>query len=735
MRRLLRTILSLTLLLAPLVVINGTPAAADPGCQEGDPRPICNDDPDPPGAHDPEGELTAVVRQLNGIQVIGSAHDPSDPTSVVTVDITVDGVLAGSVTANQGRSQKFDGVVPPRAGGQVCAKVRNMGAGKDKSIGCVTKTIKINPFGAWESMTREGDNIRVKGWVIDPDTTAAVQIDMYDTKGFLGSAMADKPRSDVGDDNSGYGDYHGFETVLPENPADGEHHVCLVMINAGPGAHSDFGCKPYTVRHLPWGALDQVKRTGTDLRVVGWAVDDDARTSPVTVDVYLDGKLVHNAVANQYREEVGRDLPGYGADHGYDVTLPNLIKIETGKHTVCVRARNLATGVGADRELGCKDVTIKPPVAPPNFNIGYEDITDTTLNFRWEADPNADLYTLTKDIGNGWVPAGSQAASASPSYKFTGLAPGTGVCLRVVASNDRPSEARSTQCSRTYDPMLPMASNMSVTRATETSLTVRWTDNAVGEQNYQIVYDVDGRLVEHELPANPGTGVMTHTITGLKTDTQYLVKVRPFHAFHLVTPWRTAIGWTGGAPVISYFQTDYEQIGVCQPRDIKVTWKVRGATKLDILKDDVKIKTIPRETMDAWEDTLGVGTSEGDDTYTLIAYGPDGQTSTASDYVRLGTNYGLVNNVVYTNLGGYKQFAVLYDMYGNQVRRLGDIGSGQVWTYQPARCQISSVRIFREVPVAPTPGQPAPPPVIQEVWWTRNIVGHDKGSNLPFQSS
>ncbi|WP_066367651.1 fibronectin type III domain-containing protein [Herbidospora mongoliensis] len=726
--------MSLILLLATLAVINAAPAAADPGCREGDTRPICNDDPDPPGAHDPEGTLTAVVRQINGIQVIGQAHDPSDPTSPVTVDITVDGTRVGSVTANQGQSQTFDGVVPPRAGGQVCAKVRNMGAGVDKSIGCVTKTIKVDPFGAWESTVKEGEENRVKGWVIDPDTIAPVQIDVYDESKFVGSIIADKPRPDVGDANPGYGNHHGFDALLPRHPVDGEHQVCLVMINAGPGAHSDFGCRPYTVRHLPWGAVDQVKRTGTDLRVVGWAVDDDAKTSPVTVDVYLDGKLVHNAVANQYREEVGRDLPGYGADHGYDFTLPNLIKIETGKHTVCVRARNLAAGVGADRELGCKDVTIEAPVEPPNFNIGYEDITDTTLNFRWEPDPNADLYTLTKDIGTGWVPAGSQAASSSPSYKFTGLAPGTAVCLRVVSSNDRPSEARSTQCARTYDPMLPRASNVSVIQATETSLTLQWTDNTDGEQSYQISYEVDGRVTDHEIAANPGTGVMTHTITGLKTNTQYLIKVRPFHALHLITPWQTAQGWTGGKPVITSFTGNWRQIHICDSKAISLSWKVTAATKIQIKQGDKVIQTLERNTLDLWEDTIGVGTSDGNVVYTLIAHNPSGRTASATWTIAQVAGYAVVNDVVVTNLGYHKLVARLYDLNGYFVRDIGTIAVNQRWTYQPPRCQAYDVRLFREIPappVTPRPGQSPPPPqppTYQFAWNTGAVIGHDRGS-------
>ncbi|MFI6816063.1 fibronectin type III domain-containing protein [Nonomuraea sp. NPDC050328] len=730
----------LALLLTSLTVTGGTPAAADPGCKEGDPRPICDPYPEPPGSHDPEGSLTAVERKPSGLHVTGTAHDPSDPTKQVTVDITVDGAAAGSVIGNQSQSQRFAGVVPALAGSKVCAQVRNIGAGASKSIGCVNKTIKVDPFGAWESSTRENGKIRVKGWVLDPDSTDPVQVDVYDRKGFLGSFMANKSRPDAMAAYPEYGTLHGFDALMPENETDGENHVCLVVINKGPGTFGDWGCYAYPVKHLPWGAVDKVERTGKDLKVTGWAVDDDAKTSPVTVDVYNDGVLVHTAVANQHRPT----QPEYGDAHGFELTIPNAATIETGQHAVCVKGRNLAAGVGADKEIGCKNYTVKPPVTPPQYVDSER--TDTTITFHWAGDANADgwaRYWKKKD-DTEWTYYGRGTASPLAQYRtFGGLEPGTMYCLRLVAFNDRPSEAPSEWCEKTYRPSLPMATDLKVIGTSDTSLTLQWTDNADVEEFYRVTYAPPGtRATVIQVPARAGTGTMTFTIQGLKPVTDYYVTVAPWNVLHYYTVVTDTRGMTTGKPVIDVFKANWEQIGICDSKDITLTWKVRGAAKLDILKDGAKINTLMPEGADEWwEGTLQAGSSEGDDTYTLVAYSPAGQTSTASFYIRLGSNYALVNKIVYTNMGGYNQFAVLHDRDGNKLQRIGEISPGQVWTYQPPRCEISEVKIYREVPVpppSPAPGQPTPPPpppIIQEVWTSQRIVGHDKGSSMPSQGS
>ncbi|WP_157556146.1 fibronectin type III domain-containing protein [Herbidospora yilanensis] len=746
MRRLTRTVLSFALILAPLVVTGGTPAAADPGCREGDTRPICTGDPEEPGSHDPVGGLSAVIRQLNGIQVVGTAYDPSDPTAVVTVDISVDGTDVGSVTANQNRSQKFDGLVPPRAGGQVCATVRNIGAGAHKKVGCVTKTIKVDPFGAWESVTREGDKLRVKGWVIDPDSTAPVQIDVYDTTKFLGSITADTPRTDVGDDNSGYGNHHGFDALVPADPADGEHRVCLVFINKGPGAHVDSGCKPYSVRHLPWGSLDESIRTGVDLRVVGWVVDDDAKTSPVTVDVVADGKVVHTAVANQYREEVGRDLPEYGYHHGFDFVVPKGGVFDTGRRTVCVRARNLAAGTVADRELGCRDYMIAAPVTSEPQWV-KQDVTTSTATFWWKPVGNAEgyRYAVREATSEQWVEAGSEMAAESPSKQFTGLKQATVYCFRVTAYNHRPSQTETTWCSKTKDVNLPGATDMRIVAQTDTSITWQWTDNTDREELYKL-YRIrvggHGEVPEHtEIPASPGRGgTMTHTFSGLRPGIKYLFRVTPYHPDHVESG--TYAEATAGniEPEIESFTTNYRVIDICDPRDVEVTWKVTGATKLEIKQNGVVLKTLTQQNTDLWEGTLAVGTNDGHVAYTLVAHGLTGSPDTETRQITRNAPFKAASKVIVTNTGDRMLVARLFDRFSNPVKDLGTIAPGQVWSHDPARCEIGDIRIFRVYPVpspspSPSPTEPPTPPRVELAWTTGFIIGHDNAEAIGGQAN
>jgi hypothetical protein len=54
------------------------------------------------------------------------------------------------------------------------------------------------------------------------------------------------------------------------------------------------------------------------------------------------------------RPDIATAFPGYGAAHGFDVTLGGL---PAGKHTVCAYAINVGNGA-ASTQLGCKPVTV-----------------------------------------------------------------------------------------------------------------------------------------------------------------------------------------------------------------------------------------------------------------------------------------------------------------------------------------------------------------------------------------
>ena len=70
------------------------------------------------------------------------------------------------------------------------------------------------------------------------------------------------------------------------------------------------------------------------VHVVGYADQTNLATSPVTVEVSIDGGATSTFQANVSRPDVGATHPGWGPDHGFDVTVP----ASKSPKTVCVTA-------------------------------------------------------------------------------------------------------------------------------------------------------------------------------------------------------------------------------------------------------------------------------------------------------------------------------------------------------------------------------------------------------------
>ena len=85
--------------------------------------------------------------------------------------------------------------------------------------------------------------------------------------------------------------------------------------------------------------------------VSGWALDPDTAAS-IPVHVYLDGTLTAGT-ASLARSDIAAAYPGYGAAHGYSVTVSGA----PGTHTLCVYGIEIA-GTGANSLRGCRVVTI-----------------------------------------------------------------------------------------------------------------------------------------------------------------------------------------------------------------------------------------------------------------------------------------------------------------------------------------------------------------------------------------
>ena len=212
------------------------------------------------------------------------------------------------------------------------------------------------PTGAIDVVQPRSGVVYVKGWALDPDTTAPIRVNVAVDGSTIAGVTADQPRPDVAAGYRGHGADHGFELTVPASP--GRHQVCVTALNAGPGSVDRvLGCVDVTVG-APYGSLEQVSLAGPgQLRVAGWAIDPDS-TEPVDVHVYVDGSFGTAVKANGSRPDIAATQPGFGDDVGYDVTITST----GGTRNVCVYAINVGADVG-NTLLGCKTITFGGPPA------------------------------------------------------------------------------------------------------------------------------------------------------------------------------------------------------------------------------------------------------------------------------------------------------------------------------------------------------------------------------------
>jgi hypothetical protein len=305
----------------------------------------------------PFGSFDTLTRVPGGMRVAGWMIDPS--TGAGSVHIYVDDKLVQIAQANRtrvdvaaafpgfGAAHGFDTVVPLTEQGthRICIYAYNEGQPNNSPLlACRTFSFASSPIGALDLATRVPGGIRVAGWALDLDTTAALDIHVYVDGALISIGRANRERTDVAALYPGYGNSHGFDLTVPAGP--GRHDVCVYGINQAAGTNALIGCSSVTVNSIPIGALDLVERRGTEVRVSGWTIDPDV-TDAVDVHVYIDGVVVGSTRADRPRSDIGAAFPEYGAAHGFDATFN-----APGASLVCAYAINVEAG--NNQLLGCR---------------------------------------------------------------------------------------------------------------------------------------------------------------------------------------------------------------------------------------------------------------------------------------------------------------------------------------------------------------------------------------------
>ena len=200
----------------------------------------------------PMGALDIVNVVPGGVRVAGWALDPDTPAPL-DIHIYVDGALALVTRADEtrndvaalyngyGSARGYDVTLALGPGRhEVCVYAINQGPGPNVLIGCGVVTVTSVPIGALDAVQRQGNNVRVMGWAIDPDATRSIDVHVYADGAVIASIVADQPRADIGAAYPDYGAAHGFDAVVA---APGARSICVYGINVEGGTNHILGCR------------------------------------------------------------------------------------------------------------------------------------------------------------------------------------------------------------------------------------------------------------------------------------------------------------------------------------------------------------------------------------------------------------------------------------------------------------------------------------------------------------
>lgn len=203
--------------------------------------------------------------------------------------------------------------------------------------------------------------------------------------------------------------------------------VAMVLLSLGRAPVTQAATVNQPVSHL-----DEVSASGTSVRVRGWAFDRDS-SSPIRVDVYVDGKGAASVAASAFRPDVRR-VYGLSRDAlGFDTR----ITVVAGAHKVCAYAINV--GRGSNQLIGCRTVTVSAAAARPSsasassFKAG--NIISDAEFFKPGSMSAADIRSWLVDRNPSCV-AGSDGSACLQDYRATTSTMDTAYCAPYTGATN-----------------------------------------------------------------------------------------------------------------------------------------------------------------------------------------------------------------------------------------------------------------------------------------------------------
>ncbi len=385
--------------------------------------------------NDPVGNFESASVSPGTFRVTGWALDPETSASIQVhayvggrgVPFVADGIRpdVGAAYPSNGAAHGFDVTIPAAADGtvDVCLWAINVGAGENLALGCRTLTaMSGNPVGEIDQISAADGAVTVRGWALDPDTTASIEVHAYlDGNGV--AVTAKDMRDDLKASYPEYGTAHGYTVKVPSTA--GQHTLCVYAINRGAGGNTTLGCRgllvpgPPDAGNAPIGNFESATVKGAAVTVTGWAVDPDT-TSAIPVHVYVNGVGIV-ATSSVSRDDLAAAFPLFGARHGFSITVP----LSVGTSQVCVYAINTA---GGNTSLGCRAVQattngVEMGRAPVGNWESTSVIGGTVRVTGWAADPDTANSIAVHAYVDG---SGTPAVASFPRDDVAGALPGLG---------------------------------------------------------------------------------------------------------------------------------------------------------------------------------------------------------------------------------------------------------------------------------------------------------------------
>lgn len=211
----------------------------------------------------PIGSVDRLTSGMESFTVTGWALDP-DTTASIPVEVRVDGKAVHTATASasrpdvgrahgKGDAHGYSVTLPATSGRhEVCVWATDTWGGGTSRTACGTVDVNGTAFGSVDEVSASSAGIRVRGWAIDPNTTAPIAVHVRVDGALVTALTANGSRPDV-DGVHKMGPAHGFDVTLA-GPAgstrwtSGAHTVCVYGIDSWGGTNPLLApCRSVTV--------------------------------------------------------------------------------------------------------------------------------------------------------------------------------------------------------------------------------------------------------------------------------------------------------------------------------------------------------------------------------------------------------------------------------------------------------------------------------------------------------